>query len=106
MKEDWRKQFDEKFPFRIYGVAGEPKTEFIATKNLPDAIKAFIDVLLTTRTEQAVAEERAYLKKKFEMMVGVPNNLLDMEVGRVKALYLWQVLEALQDPRRGGAKEV
>lgn len=36
-------RFDEKFPYRIYGVAGEPKTEFLDAKNKPDEIKAFIN---------------------------------------------------------------
>ena len=35
-------EFEKKFPFRIYGIAGEPKSEFIITENMPDKIKSFI----------------------------------------------------------------
>lgn len=40
--EEIEKEYEEKFPFRIYGIAGEPKTEFLTTENMPDEIKSFI----------------------------------------------------------------
>jgi hypothetical protein len=41
-KEKVEKEFDDKFPYRIYRVAGEPKTEFIESKNKPEQIKSHI----------------------------------------------------------------
>ena len=35
-------EFREKFPYRIYGVAGEPKTEFLDAKNKPEQIESFL----------------------------------------------------------------
>ena len=50
----WREEFDNKFPWRIYGRAGEPKTEFISTENMPDKIKDFIQSLLDKQRKEVV----------------------------------------------------
>jgi len=73
---DWS-EFDAKFPFRIYGIAGEPKTEFVTAVNLPDKIKAHI--------EQQEKEwlERAALSAETGMVLAV--GLMD-ESGKFKVI--------------------
>lgn len=61
-KQEMLNRFDEKFPWRIYGIAGEPKTEFIESKNKPEDIKSFIQSEINT----AIAEERSRIVKELE----------------------------------------
>lgn len=54
--------FEDKFPCRIYGIAGEPKSEFISTENYPDKIKSF----LSTALKEIVEEHWASIKSKID----------------------------------------
>jgi len=58
MIHSFEERLDEKFPFRIYGIAGEPKSEFLTTQDMPDKIKDFIRQEISLEREQAKKEER------------------------------------------------
>lgn len=65
--KDTLKQFDEKFSIRIYGIAGEPKSEFRTTENVPRDVRSFISkevsALITTAIKEIEKKKKEQLDK-------------------------------------------
>ncbi len=66
-------EFNEKFSFRIYGIAGEPKTEFLEPKNKPEEIRNYllsvpIDILasLEKKVEEMIVPREGTRMKEIE----------------------------------------
>lgn len=68
IKENAIKEFEEKFPRRIYGPVGEPKSEFRTTENLPDKIITFLQTQIDIAWK-AGENRGASLEQQFIMNV-------------------------------------